>query len=264
MAKAKKTTKKKQTAAQKQAAKIKKIRDDSTKATRKNISRVTITPNGGSAITLSMAPEKIKFGGSGKFMTYGIISLGDVKVPRGSALDTLSWTGIFPGESRKKDPYVLKDNWKDPATLIKKFRGWRDKGTKVTVTISDTGVSMDCYVEKFEGKFTGGHGDFEYDVSFVEAQEITITATKPSKKKTTTKKKTTKKRKTSKKKKKKTSKAKPKTRTYTVKSGDCLWRIAQKLLGSGSRYTEIYNLNRSKIKNPNLIYPGQVLTIPAS
>ena len=54
-----------------------------------------------------------------------------------------------------------------------------------------------------------------------------------------------------------------KTRTYTVKSGDCLWRIAQNLLGKGSRYTEIYNLNRDKIKNPNLIYTGQVLTIPA-
>lgn len=34
------------------------------------------------------------------------------------------------------------------------------------------------------------------------------------------------------------------------------------LLGSGSRYTEIYNLNKDKIKNPNLIYPGQVLRIP--
>ena len=54
-----------------------------------------------------------------------------------------------------------------------------------------------------------------------------------------------------------------KTTTYTVKSGDCLWRIAQRLLGKGSRYTEIYNLNRDKIKNPNLIYPGQKLTIPA-
>ena len=51
-------------------------------------------------------------------------------------------------------------------------------------------------------------------------------------------------------------------KTYTVKSGDCLWNIAKSLLGSGSRYTEIYNLNKEKIKNPNLIYPGQVLRIP--
>ena len=56
----------------------------------------------------------------------------------------------------------------------------------------------------------------------------------------------------------------PKTTTYTVKSGDCLWNIAKKYLGNGSRYTEIYNLNKDKIKNPNLIYVGQVLTLPSS
>lgn len=55
----------------------------------------------------------------------------------------------------------------------------------------------------------------------------------------------------------------PKKKTYTVKRGDCLWNIAKQYLGSGSRYKEIYNLNRDKIKNPNLIYPGQVLTLPA-
>lgn len=55
----------------------------------------------------------------------------------------------------------------------------------------------------------------------------------------------------------------PKKSTYTVKSGDCLWNIAKKYLGDGSRYNEIYNLNKDKIKNPNLIYPNQVLTLPS-
>lgn len=54
----------------------------------------------------------------------------------------------------------------------------------------------------------------------------------------------------------------PQKKTYTVKSGDCLWNIAKQYLGNGSRYTEIYNLNKDKIKNPNLIYVGQVLTLP--
>ncbi len=54
----------------------------------------------------------------------------------------------------------------------------------------------------------------------------------------------------------------PKTNTYTVKKGDCLWNIAKKYLGNGARYTEIYDLNKSKMQNPNLIYPGQVLTLP--
>lgn len=49
---------------------------------------------------------------------------------------------------------------------------------------------------------------------------------------------------------------------YTVKRGDCLWNIAKRFYGKGNQYTKIYNANRDKIKNPNLIYPGQVLTIP--
>lgn len=53
--------------------------------------------------------------------------------------------------------------------------------------------------------------------------------------------------------------------TYTVKKGDCLWAIAKKYYGNGSKYTIIYNANKGVIGgNPNLIYPGQVLTIPAA
>lgn len=55
----------------------------------------------------------------------------------------------------------------------------------------------------------------------------------------------------------------PKASTYTVQKGDCLWNIAKKHLGNGARYQEIYNLNKDKIKNPNLIYPRQVLTLPS-
>lgn len=54
------------------------------------------------------------------------------------------------------------------------------------------------------------------------------------------------------------------TQTYTVVKGDCLWNIAKRFYGNGSKYSTIYNASRSVIGgNPNLIYPGQVLTIPA-
>lgn len=50
--------------------------------------------------------------------------------------------------------------------------------------------------------------------------------------------------------------------TYTVESGDNLWKIAKKRLGDGGRWKEIHELNRDKVSNPNRIYPGQVLTLP--
>lgn len=54
----------------------------------------------------------------------------------------------------------------------------------------------------------------------------------------------------------------PTAKTYTVKAGDTLWALAAKYYGSGAQYTKIYNANTDKISNPNLIYVGQVLTIP--
>jgi hypothetical protein len=54
------------------------------------------------------------------------------------------------------------------------------------------------------------------------------------------------------------------TKTYTVVKGDCLWNITKKYTGSGSNWKELYNLNTSVIgSNPNLIYPGQILTLPS-
>ena len=47
-----------------------------------------------------------------------------------------------------------------------------------------------------------------------------------------------------------------------VKNGNSLWRIARKTLGGGVYYSEIYKNNMKEIKNPDLIFPGQVFNIP--
>ena len=46
---------------------------------------------------------------------------------------------------------------------------------------------------------------------------------------------------------------------YTVKKGDTLWKIAQKQLGYGKRYTEIKDMNNL---GSDEIYPGQILKLP--
>jgi len=52
------------------------------------------------------------------------------------------------------------------------------------------------------------------------------------------------------------------SQTYTVKSGDSLSKIAKHLYGDPDKWHAIFDANRDKIKNPDLIHPGQVLTLP--
>lgn len=52
--------------------------------------------------------------------------------------------------------------------------------------------------------------------------------------------------------------------TLVVQPGQSLWRIARRSYGRGIRYTVIYQANRDAIRDPDLIYPGQVFTVPAS
>lgn len=123
-----------------------------------------------------------------------------------------------------------------------------------TVVITGTKINFQVTIETLKYGEQDGTGDVYYDLTLKEyrAVEIKKTKLKKTKKKKTTKKKS----------KPKRPAAKKKTKTYTVKSGDCLWNIAKRFYGNGAQYTKIYNANRGKIKNPNLIYPGQKLTIP--
>jgi len=50
---------------------------------------------------------------------------------------------------------------------------------------------------------------------------------------------------------------------FDVQPGNNLWRLAERSFGEGQRYTEIFQANQSKIRDPNLIYPGQVFAVPA-
>ncbi|HNB29073.1 MAG TPA: LysM peptidoglycan-binding domain-containing protein, partial [Alphaproteobacteria bacterium] len=51
--------------------------------------------------------------------------------------------------------------------------------------------------------------------------------------------------------------------TIVVQPGNTLWRLARESYGAGVRYTVIYEANKEQITNPNLIYPGQVFSVPA-
>ena len=50
--------------------------------------------------------------------------------------------------------------------------------------------------------------------------------------------------------------------SVTVVRGNSLWRIARRIYGQGTQYSIIFDANREQIRDPNLIYPGQVFQTP--
>ncbi|MGE0116994.1 MAG: LysM peptidoglycan-binding domain-containing protein [Dongiaceae bacterium] len=54
----------------------------------------------------------------------------------------------------------------------------------------------------------------------------------------------------------------PADQAFIVQPGNSLWRIARRTYGEGLRYTVIYEANRTQIRDPDLIYPGQVFALP--
>ncbi|MEL6419634.1 MAG: LysM peptidoglycan-binding domain-containing protein, partial [Pseudomonadota bacterium] len=51
-------------------------------------------------------------------------------------------------------------------------------------------------------------------------------------------------------------------KSITVQTGNTLWGIARERYGEGILYVQVFEANKSQIRNPDLIYPGQVFNLP--
>lgn len=209
---------------------------------------------GGATLQIPMAPEKIQVDASTRFLSYEIMNSGEHRIPLGEELTGFRWHGILPGEKRQGAPYIQA--WKDPNTIQGRFSIWRNRGKKLKLTVPGTPINHSVYLVSYSCEYAGAMGDIEYDIEFCVAKEVVVLTESQSAAQSGTLAAVT----------TKTPTAKaPAAKTYTVKSGDSLWKIAQSTLGSGSRWQEIYNLNKSTIgSNPNRIYPGQVFNLPAA
>lgn len=204
-------------------------------------------------LQLSMPPESVNVKLAPSFRTFNIIHLGEIKLPRGEKLSTISWNGILPGQKTSLYGFVNSEAWVEPTQIVKQIESWGsnhwEKNTsKLRLMITQTVINLDVYLENFSYKHVGGMGNIEYNISFINARELTVQTVKELDGEQ-----------------KEPLEDRPSTpsESVTVKSGDTLWGIAQQKLGDGSRWQEIYNLNKDKISNPDLIYPGQEFQMPA-
>ncbi|WP_242957670.1 LysM peptidoglycan-binding domain-containing protein [Clostridium cochlearium] len=208
---------------------------------------------------LPITPESYEIRDDEQIETVKLASIGDINIPTFEQPQSFSITGIF---STNKNHYLNKNLIPDLISktidyvyVLRKWQKDKDIIRILIVPIDDIRARLDAkfYIKSvtINGEYEAT-GDIGYTLDFVECPPEEA---KPKiKAKNTVVKRPTPKA--------KQPPAKPKQRTYTVKRGDCLWNIARRYYGNGALYTKIYNANRSKIKNPNLIYPGQVFVIP--
>ena len=214
---------------------------------------------------LPVTPSKLSVKIKGNNKTLTLVNEGDINFLRSPGLTEISFEMLLPmleqysfaSEYHQPDYYLgILESYmteKKPFRfIVSRVSPSGDKlyDTNIKVSLEDYTVSEDA---------TDG---FDVTVSinlkqYIDYATKKVTVTKPNNSSKSTLKKST-----LKTEKPRETSGKPTAKTYTVKSGDCLWTIAKKYYGNGAQYTKIYNANKDKISNPNLIYVGQVLTIP--
>lgn len=209
---------------------------------------------------LPIAPQKLTVKIKGNNKTLTLINEGDINFLRAPRLTEITFDAVLPMLGQ----YSFANGYRRPDSYLNKLESLmtdKEPFRFLVSRVSPSGrllydTNMKVSLENYTVTEDATKGP-DVTVSITLKQYIgystkTVTVVKPKPEKKPV---------VQQKKKRETSSA-PKVKTYTVKSGDCLWNIAKRYYGNGAQYTKIYNANKGKIKNPNLIYPGQVLTIP--
>lgn len=211
----------------------------------------------------SLPDKDIELNNGMNYQEYDVLKKGTYAFPSGKEAMQVKWNGYFWGKKHKNS--ALNRKWDEPATCIKKLKGWMEKCTVLNLVVSEGGINCDVTIKSLNYKPFGGSGDYSYTITLVEYRELKIYTTKElgissSKKK-------------SKKKKTRTSAKKNAKKTYKVKPRDTLWKIAKKYCGSGTKWPKIYAANKSTIEKAakrhgkrssskgHWIYPGTVLNV---
>ena len=204
---------------------------------------IYLTDKYNNRIRFPLLPETISVNESSKYQSYDLMDIGEVKLPAGENLPVISWVGVLPGEARKNDPYI-HGNWTHPKEIVSTLSQFRSSEEKVTLLITETPINKYVYIDEFQVTYEGFAVDSRYSIILSEAKDLNVATEMAAAPQSV-------------------SRPAPKpSNTYTVVRGDCLWNIAIKFYGKGSLYTRIYEANKSQIKDPHWIYPGQVFVIP--
>lgn len=204
----------------------------------------------GKEIIIPVLPSKLKVTSAGDNDTDTVLGLGEVLILRQKRLRTVSWDSFCPAHSAPYAPGVITP----PLELIRAIQTARDalQPVRLLITGTDLDINVRMGIESFDYEERSGElGDLYYSIKLSEWKDYSPRRIVLQEKKPTAKDPS------------RAGQPNGMPKTYTVVKGGCLWYIAKRFYGKGGEWPKIYSANKAIIGgNPNLIYPGQVFTIP--
>lgn len=199
-------------------------------------------------LMLPVSPASYEDDNSMEIETVRTTNVGDINISTHKKLSTMTLKSFFPGQD-----YDFAKKVMEPMEYANKIKGWIDKKSVIRLVITDgatSKVNRTYLIESIILSETDEtNGDLDYSLTLREFRKIevskvveikTVGESVP----------------------RGTVKSTLNVNSYTVVSGDSLSRIARKVYGNAAKWPSIYAANKTLIKNPNIIYVGQVLVIP--
>lgn len=204
----------------------------------------------GSRFHFPVNPEELNIRREKGYETVNILSLGEYDFPTGEKVKEIAFSSFFP---IKYDSYCRYQNIPNPLVATNKFNTLVKNKEVVRLIISKTDINVLVIVSAHDTSFKGGEpGDIYFDLTFRtwrkpsirlkgESQAVWIAGKSQGSDRPNTK---------------------QAPKTYIVKSGDSLSKIAKLELGNSSKWTALYALNKKTIgPDPSKLTPGQKLVM---
>lgn len=202
----------------------------------------------GKELVLPVTPSGYTWERPNRVETIALDQIGEINLPGGIMMGSCTLDNVllptrlysFCNPGAVDNPYVY----------LEQLERWSDAGNVVRFLVSGTPVNAPVLIERISQGERDGTNDLYISIRMMQYQapETPVLAAEGGGAQTS----------------RDSSTGAAQERTYTIQSGDTLWGIAKKYYGSGTEYKKLAQANRDQIPNPNLIYPGQTIVIPAS